>query len=295
MPDPIQHELPEADNWLLDAWNAHFEEVLEAMTGERPQCSVTGTGQKAEAPADGGDFLWWEQPVTLTPDAAIWIGTPEPTWYSIGKRALSIAGIDDAETEDIRQTYEEILGQAVSSEAQTIGGRVGEEVNAEMGRHASEPPPHPCAILQILYPGDDPLPVLIAFHPDIAAALAQDAAPAAEATSAAATSSDTAVGVAEPPPAPVGEADMSPKTAELLLDVELPVSVSFGRAHLLLKDVLKLSSGSIVELNRAINDPVEIIVNNCVIARGEVVVVEGNYGVRIDQIISRRERLRTLN
>jgi flagellar motor switch protein FliN/FliY len=78
------------------------------------------------------------------------------------------------------------------------------------------------------------------------------------------------------------------------MEVELPVSVSFGRAELALKDVLKLTSGSIVELNRSVNEPVEVIVNNCVIARGEVVVVEGNYGVRIEEIISPQERLRTL-
>ena len=78
------------------------------------------------------------------------------------------------------------------------------------------------------------------------------------------------------------------------MEVELPVSVSFGRAQIPLKDVLKLNSGSIVELNRTINEPVEIIVNNCVIARGEVVVIDGNYGVRIRQVISREERLRTL-
>ena len=85
------------------------------------------------------------------------------------------------------------------------------------------------------------------------------------------------------------------KTFELLLDVELPVSVSFGRAQVPLKDVLKLTTGSIVELNRSILEPVEVIVNNCVIARGEVVVVEGNFGVRIQQVVSRQERLRTLN
>lgn len=81
----------------------------------------------------------------------------------------------------------------------------------------------------------------------------------------------------------------------VLLDVELPVSVSFGRAHLSLRDVLKLASGSIVELNRSVAEPVEVIVNNCVIACGEVVVVEGNYGVRITRIISRQDRMRTLN
>ena len=72
------------------------------------------------------------------------------------------------------------------------------------------------------------------------------------------------------------------------------MSVSFGRAQLPLKDVIKLTTGSIVELNRAVSEPVDVIVNNCVIARGEVVVVEGNFGVRIRQVISRQERLRTL-
>jgi flagellar motor switch protein FliN/FliY len=82
---------------------------------------------------------------------------------------------------------------------------------------------------------------------------------------------------------------------DLLLDVELPVAVSFGRAQIPLKDVIKLTTGSIVELNRSVSEPVEVIVNNCVIARGEVVVIEGNYGVRIEQIISPQERLRTLH
>ena len=85
-----------------------------------------------------------------------------------------------------------------------------------------------------------------------------------------------------------------PKGLDLLLDVELPLSVSFGHAELPIKDVIKLTTGSIVELNRSISEPVEVIVNNVVIARGEVVVVEGNFGVRIKQVVSRQERLRTL-
>jgi flagellar motor switch protein FliN/FliY len=96
-------------------------------------------------------------------------------------------------------------------------------------------------------------------------------------------------------PGPAGHpASPNPPTLDLLLDVEMPVSVSFGRTQIQLKDVMKLSSGSIVELNRGVSEPVEVIVNNCVIARGEVVVIEGNYGVRIDEIISPQERLRTL-
>ena len=84
------------------------------------------------------------------------------------------------------------------------------------------------------------------------------------------------------------------RTMELLLDVDLPVSISFGKAKVPLKDVLKLTTGSIVELDRSIDEMVEVLVNHCLIARGEVVVVEGNYGVRIQEIASRQDRLRSL-
>jgi flagellar motor switch protein FliN/FliY len=84
------------------------------------------------------------------------------------------------------------------------------------------------------------------------------------------------------------------RNLDLLLDVELPISVSSGRAQLPLKDVIKLTTGSIVELNFSVSEPVDIIVNNCTIARGEVVVVEGNFGVRIKQVVSKQERLRSV-
>jgi flagellar motor switch protein FliN/FliY len=81
---------------------------------------------------------------------------------------------------------------------------------------------------------------------------------------------------------------------EMLLDVDLELSVSFGRTTLVLQEVLKLSSGSIVELNRSASDPVELLVNDSVVARGEVVVVDGNYGIRITEVVSPRERIRSL-
>jgi flagellar motor switch protein FliN/FliY len=86
----------------------------------------------------------------------------------------------------------------------------------------------------------------------------------------------------------------APGNLDLLLEVELPVVVTFGRTQLPLKDVLKLSSGSIVELNRLANEPVEVLINNSVIARGEVVVVDGNYGIRVTEIVSRQERIRSI-
>jgi flagellar motor switch protein FliN/FliY len=134
--------------------------------------------------------------------------------------------------------------------------------------------------------GDKILNLTLAIPP-VLAELAS-ALPSAAAAAVGSASREVAVSTV-----PVGRSEES-KTFDLLLDVELPVSVSFGRAHVPLKDVLKLTTGSIVELSRAIVEPVDVIVNNCVIAKGEVVVVEGNFGVRIQHVISRSERLRTI-
>jgi flagellar motor switch protein FliN/FliY len=81
---------------------------------------------------------------------------------------------------------------------------------------------------------------------------------------------------------------------DLLLDVELPISVSFGSSEMPLKDILKLGTGSVIELNKSVNDPVSIIVNHKPIAKGEVVMVEGNYGVRILEVESTADRIRSL-
>ena len=82
-------------------------------------------------------------------------------------------------------------------------------------------------------------------------------------------------------------------TLDLLMDLELPVNVSFGKTQMPLQQILKWTTGSIVELENTVNEPVEIVINNCVIARGEVVVVEGNYGVRVQEIVSRAQRLQS--
>lgn len=81
---------------------------------------------------------------------------------------------------------------------------------------------------------------------------------------------------------------------DLLLDVELPIVVSFGETEMQLKDILKFGVGSVIELNKSVNDPVVIKVNDKPIARGEVVMVDGNYGVKILEVESTAERLRSL-
>lgn len=78
---------------------------------------------------------------------------------------------------------------------------------------------------------------------------------------------------------------------DLLLDVELDVTLRFGGRQMLLHDVLELAPSSVLELDRHIDDPVELLVGGKVIAWGEVVVVDGNYGLRITRLVHRKERM----
>jgi flagellar motor switch protein FliN len=94
--------------------------------------------------------------------------------------------------------------------------------------------------------------------------------------------------------APRGSRSTGAWNIELLLDVELPISVSFGHSEMTLKDVLKLGAGSVIELDKSVNDPVSIIVNHKPIAKGEVVMVDGNYGVRVLEVESTADRIRSL-
>ena len=231
-----------------------------------------------EAHPSPGDLIW-EQRFEGIPDATVWVAAPESVWNEIGGAVLKEAGLDPDPAES-RSTYLEVLSQAFSGFAQAAARIQGGAIDSVSGREHTDVPSEPrWTAIEIQLADQILTPLAAAFSP----VWSQLGAPPQRSL---------------PPPKPSvavdPPADGHRRTFDLLLDVELPVSVSFGRAQLPLKDVIKLTTGSIVELNRSVSQPVEIIINNCVIARGEVVVIEGNYGVRIAQIISRQDRLRTL-
>lgn len=81
---------------------------------------------------------------------------------------------------------------------------------------------------------------------------------------------------------------------DLLMDVDLPVSIELGRTKMSIADILAIGPGSVVELNKLAGEPVDLLVNHKVIAKGEVVVVDENFGLRITQLMNPEERLRAL-
>jgi flagellar motor switch protein FliN/FliY len=84
------------------------------------------------------------------------------------------------------------------------------------------------------------------------------------------------------------------KNLDMIMDVNLKVTVELGRTRLKVRDILNLSAGSVVELNRTASEPVDILVNGALLASGEVVVVDDNFAVRITKLLSRAERLKKL-
>ncbi len=85
-----------------------------------------------------------------------------------------------------------------------------------------------------------------------------------------------------------------PRNIDLILDIPVDVSVELGRTKMLIQDLLKLGQGSIIELGKLAGEPLDILVNERLIAKGEVVVVDEKYGIRLTEIITPQERIEKL-
>jgi flagellar motor switch protein FliN/FliY len=250
--------------WLAEQWAARLGQVLESMTLERPEVSVESTPPALEA---GSETLWWRQEWNLAARPLLLTGVPRDTWMELGGRMLRAAGVEDPSPADARQTCLEILSQTCAGLAQALTAKRGQETVCTTGGEERQPPPAATGCSVKVAFGGINLPALwLSFDPLLV----------------------EAAGGKEDDPAGT---ETAPGAMDLLLDVEMPVSISFGRAQVPLEEVMKLTAGSVIELDRAVNDPVEVIVNNCVVALGEMVVVEGNYGVRIQRLLSRQGRL----
>jgi flagellar motor switch protein FliN/FliY len=97
-----------------------------------------------------------------------------------------------------------------------------------------------------------------------------------------------------PAKAPETSAGTFDDRIDVILDIDLPLVVRFGKTELPLKALTRMGPGSVIDLGRSPDDPVEVLVSNRVVARGEVVIVSGSYGIRILDVVSQRERVRSM-
>ncbi|MFQ6112290.1 MAG: flagellar motor switch protein FliN [Nitrospinota bacterium] len=90
------------------------------------------------------------------------------------------------------------------------------------------------------------------------------------------------------------EEEAPPRSLDFILDIPLEVTVELGRTKMLINDLLQLGQGSVIELSKLVGEPLEILVNQKLVARGEVVVVNEKFGIRLTDIISPMERIEQL-
>jgi flagellar motor switch protein FliN/FliY len=89
-------------------------------------------------------------------------------------------------------------------------------------------------------------------------------------------------------------ATAQPSARDLLLEIELDATLQFGSRQLALKDVLALSLGDVLELDRQVNEPVDLVVGDRIVARGEVVIVEGNFALLVTEVAAPQLRLESI-
>jgi len=270
-----EHDL----HWLIAAWQDALERVLGSLAGPDRAASLALEAAPAgsEAWPDSASLSWCRLVSDELP-GAVFAGCPQATLETLGRL---VSGDAPREETDCLDAFLELVNQSALLVADAISAHLQRRMSFSSAQ-VSKGPSEAGATVRVGFSIDgQPQDIILALTRELVEALGPGEAPAAVAAASASPSG----------------ADLSPgatRNLDLLMEVELPIYVTFGRTHLPLKDVLKLSSGSIVELNRLVSEPVEVLINNCVIARGEVVVVDGNYGIRVTEIVGRNERIRSI-
>jgi flagellar motor switch protein FliN len=205
---------------------------------------------------------------------------------------------------DRRDAYEElvrqVLGQVATSLKQAAGGEV------EVKPSGSEMPSWSGASRAgIKISSEKLLPILLSLlvSPELAKSLQprpetqEPPAQKAQAGPVVPPATPAPPKAEPPPPAPPPQTEPAPgrgSNMELLLEVKLDASIRFGQKRMLLRDILELHPGTAVALDRQVQEPVELLVGGQVVAQGEVVIVDGNYGLRITEILSPMQRIDSL-
>jgi flagellar motor switch protein FliN len=274
--------IPEAElqAWV-DAWKTCTQSVLSQVSGQPSVFEVV-----AEPLAAADSDLRYAVQATGAVQGEMALRLPEISGIRLARKflgelevpSLPEGGALEPITNDDREALEELLRQIGGLAATAIGSVVGGQVQLQLSR-ADMPWAWAAETVASLRTRDEAgteISIEISISPTLAAALearTAKAAGAAGATSAAAAATPSAVNsVPEVPPA---------AGYRRLLDVGLGVKLRFGTRHMLLRDVLALSSGLVVELDNPLNSPVDLLLDGRIIARGEVVIIDGKYGLRV--------------
>jgi len=265
--------MEESISSFFEQWAEEFARAVEMFTGERPALShkPADKTQTEEWEAKRAEFHWWQQETEDPQKFKAWVGAEEGCWSALGG--------EPGDGNDPKELYQEMLSQANQGAAAVLSSSFTTPV--KFGNGSVNAPPSLASLrlaeISIVF-RDKPLPALVIALEAGAAKILDGPEPAKQAADSAGS---------QPSPALAAQ-----RTSMLdrLMDLQLPVSILLGQTVLPIRDALKITSGSLIELDRQLGDYVEVMIHGTVVARGEIVAVRGNYGVRIKEVISRKDR-----
>jgi flagellar motor switch protein FliN/FliY len=252
---------PEQKAWL-DVWENCTQTVISQITGHSVVFEVA-----PEAVPGAASDIWYTVVVAGAVRGEMTLRLPATSGVRLAQKFLQeTAPAPEEPTAEHREALEELVrqiaGQAATSLSPTVGGEVQVHVTA------SAAPSWSSSGTRTLHTRDEE-GTSVTIEIQISAALSATLLPRPETHAAAPTA---------PEPAPVA-------SYERLRDVILDVKLRFGSRRMVLRDVLALSAGVVVELDSHVNSPVDLLLDGRMIAQGEVVVVDGKYGLRVTNVI----------
>jgi len=275
-------------DWLFDAITAEFGDAISALTG-------TATTPRA---AEGGGSAGWIATLrcTGTLDGTITLGLSEDDLRKLCAVVLAMTA-EEVTSDAAVDTLRELCNQTIGSLRERKETREL-TLSIEAAAAAESPALDGARVFEFSLPDEFTPRLLVAANVTTGTATASKvdvepelsviadlSTPAPRPTVVGAASS-TSLAAAVPP--------SGARNLDVLLDIELPVAVRFGRTDVPLLTLVRLGPGSVIDLHRSADEPVDVIVSGKVVARGEVVVIEGNYGVRVTEIVSTSERIRSI-
>ncbi len=254
--------------------------IIDALARNLSDALGTITGAAVRAmPAVGDTAVDWQVSVQAGGHAA---GTACVGLTQAGATQLVAAILGDPSLvadADIVDTLRELVGQAAA--AYVNGEGKGLTLDVEPPVAATDPVPSDARAYDLIVGTGEPIR-LVGWGRVVAGLADAPARPVA------------------PAPAPVATAAVPgdplppPRNLDVVLDIELPITVRFGMTEMSLESLARLGPGSMIDLDRSPDDPVEVLVNGRLVARGQVVVVSGFYSVRVSDVVSPADRLRSL-
>jgi len=258
---------------LIDLITQELGAVVATLLGGAPSVDPNGTPDGSAA---------WMVKYTVRGSIAGTVSLSIPV-DDAARLTATVLGFDDAPPDDaVIDNLQEIAKQIAGS-LNISGDLEGIKLSADDPATRQAAVPSGAIWVEITVGG---LALKAAVTSTLAAPAAESSRPAARPGPAQVLTSPVRSGGPRPTPVPAN--------LDLILDMDLPLWVRFGWTNMSLQALSKLGPGTTLDLERAPDDPVEVLVNDIVIARGEVVVVSGNYGVRVTEVVSAQERIRSM-